>query len=436
MRTNIHGGYTRRLLLVLGVAAAAGACNALLDVTNPATFGDDDLNDPLVAPMLASGVVQRFQANHDLRVYYSAIVSDEGISGHNFETRRDVNLRKIPRDNSADVYNPLALTRALADSFDVRIQRAMGDSAGRNISLARIRAYGGLTYALMGEFLCRAPVHPTSDAVSPDSLFRLAIARSQGAIEVGEAFKAAGGFFARGDSLINMARVTAARAHLNLGENAQAAALAAQVPAAFEMHAHYNDDNANNVLQGAAAFTGTNRYLGVSASFRDLDDPRVLHAPTGVTGHDQRTVLFIPRLGASHSGWSPDLDPTSATSSFQRGTSIRISSGLEARYIVAEAQGLNAANVDFVNERREVGGQEALVDPTEAEYRAALRDQRRRDFFLDGRRLGDLRRYKRTGQGDYFPTGQHPTASFGEYGTDECFVPSFAEEVGNPGYNP
>lgn len=424
---------SRRLLLVFGLAGAAAGCNSLLDVDNPATIADQDLGTPDVIANLVNGVVSRFQFMYDDLALFSAILTDEAVTGHNFETIQRVDLRQVAKENSGpEVYPPLQYARAAADSFEARLVGLMADSASRSLSLARVQAYGSMTYTLMGEFLCAAPVEPTSDAVSADSMFRLAIERANRAITTATAYKAsAGASAARADSILNLARVSAARAHLNLGEKAQAIAFASQVPLAFEFRSHYDIANSNNTFFGSVA--GTNRNLGVDVAFRNLNDPRVRYNAAGGTGHDQRTILYAPYLAPSFGGYSAATN----NQPFLRETSIRFVSGLEARYIVAEAQGVGGAgNVDFINQRRAIGGQTPLVSPTEAEFLAALMDQRRRDFFLDGHRLGDLRRYRRLYNQDFFPTGTHPTTTRGNYGTDVCFVPTQAEIVGNPGYNP
>lgn len=438
MRFDSRGLRRCALLLAFGLAGGATGCDSLLNVTNPATFGDEDLDDVLLSPQVVNGVVARVQFMIDDLALNSAILTDEAVTGNNFETVQRVDLRQVDPNNSGDVYGPLQASRALADSAEARLKRVYGDSAAFGVGIARVQAYGALTYALMGEFLCYAPVEPTSDAVNSDSLFRIAITRANAAMATVSAHRATWGVTtradsalrtARADSLMNLARVAGARAYLNLGEKAQAAALASQVPATFEMRAFYNDVNSTNVFQGST--TGTNRNLGVDVAFRNLADPRVRHSAVDSTGHDQKTRLFTPRVAPSFSGWN-STTPTS----FTRSTSIRMASGLEAQYILAEAQGPTAANVAFINARRAVGGQAALSNPTQAQFLAAVMDQRRRDFFLDGHRLGDLRRYKRLYSQDFFPTGQHPTADRGTYGTSECFVPTIAEEVGNPGYGP
>jgi hypothetical protein len=111
-----------------------------------------------------------------------------------------------------------------------------------------------------------------------------------------------------------------------------------------------------------------------------------------------------------------------------------MASGLEARYIVAEAGGMSDAELrGFIDERREVGAQGAF---TGTDLQAELRDQRRRDFFLDGHRLGDLRRYQAQYGIDAFPTGPWPLSQEGsevvEYGTMVCFDIPITEKNSNP----
>ncbi len=93
----------------------------------------------------------------------------------------------------------------------------------------------------------------------------------------------------------------------------------------------------------------------------------------------------------------------------------------------------NAQLLAFLNERRAVGGQTALGS-LPADPQAELRDQRRRDFFLDGHRVGDLRRYKRLYGVDQWPKGTHPDPFIGTYGDAECFIPPLNEKLGNPNY--
>jgi hypothetical protein len=127
-------------------------------------------------------------------------------------------------------------------------------------------------------------------------------------------------------------------------------------------------------------------------------------------------------------------DGTATGSDFTRAASIRFASGLEAQYILAEAQGATAANVTFVNNRRAIGGQAPLVAPTEAEFQAALREQRARDLYIAAYRMGDLRRYKKLYQVDLWQKGAYvsPVAAPPTFGDQECWPVPQAEYTGNP----
>ena len=113
-----------------------------------------------------------------------------------------------------------------------------------------------------------------------------------------------------------------------------------------------------------------------------------------------------------------------------------MASGLEAMHHYYEAAGADGmgpagSTLDFVNSRRAAGKQEP-VDLSGADLMAELRDQRGRDMYLGGFRLGDLRRWKNQGAGDFFPSGTHPTTEWGSYGDATCFPLPLEEYEGNP----
>jgi tetratricopeptide (TPR) repeat protein len=433
--------FRSRLLLPAAVVAAGAlagcdSMNRLMEVDNPGQIGEVALNDPELIPAMVASTVGQFQAAYDQLTRAGALLADEAVNGHNFSQWRDIDLRIIESSNSimaSDIYNPIQRARGAADDYAGRIREIRGEAAAsRDLGLARVLAYGGYSYVMLGEFFCASPVRPDQGALTSQEILEQAIARFDEAIQIAQAFRAATPTqAARADSIINLARVGAARAHLWNGNRAQAIQHASQVPANYEAWVAYSQDTQyrNNIFQ--AATTGANRSVGVAASFRNLNDPRVRHTATSGRGHNGLTLLWDPFIGVSHSGYS-----AATATRFLLGTGIRFASGLEARYIVAEAEGLNAANLAFVNSRRAVGNQAPLAGLTEAQYMAELRDQRRRDFFMSGHRLGDLRRYQRLYNLDLFPSGPHPNTEWGNYDSATCFVPSTAERVGNPNYRP
>ena len=65
---------------------------------------------------------------------------------------------------------------------------------------------------------------------------------------------------------------------------------------------------------------------------------------------------------------------------------------------------------------------------TAAQVLAQVIDERRREFFLEGHRLGDIRRYSivlSPAVGTAFPNG-------GTYGTQNCFPLPDVERINNP----
>ena len=179
-------------------------------------------------------------------------------------------------------------------------------------------------------------------------------------------------------------------------------------------------------------------------------DPRIQHTPTWTTGHNALTKLYKPYQGLRFSGYSGKtlgmIDPVTGNyvatpgvvagtdvKLYEAGTDILLADYLEAQHDFAEADGPTAATLAFVNARRAVGQQPAVTyavgDPA---IMAELRNQRGRDLFLGGFRLGDLRRWKRLGVGDFFPTGPHVNVQWGNYQDATCYPLPLAEYEANP----
>jgi hypothetical protein len=426
----------RRLLGVSVIALAAGgfaACDQMLEVENQAAIDDVDLNDPSLATTLANSVLGRAQRNYDDMAWFSAVFTDEAVNGHNFIQWKEIDLRQIRDDNdvvggAADqgMFTAIHEWRYMADTTSARLKSLLPSA---DVRTAQSFAFAGYAYVFAGEFLCESPVNVSNEVLTSAELTALAIPRFQEAITLATAAKAAGQNAASADNVINLAKVGLGRAYLQLGNKAEAIAAVADVPANFVWMMRYslNTTGENNLFRGAT--TGANRYFGVGPEYRNLNDPRIRHAATPVFGHNNFTPLYTPFQPSSFSGWSA----TGSGTGFLQDTGIRFASGLEARYIRAEAEGPTATTLALVNERRAVGNQTATAATGDA-LMAELREQRRRDFYADGHRFGDLRRYKAQGIGDFWPTGLHPNGEqWGNYGTSECLPIPRDEKTGNPG---
>lgn len=441
----------RRRAAALGVAlAASGAlagCDGLLDVENPQAIDAGNLDDPFYLTLLTNGVVGDFQRAYDDLVYYSAVFTDELRNHTTIVEEQLIDQRFVDPDNgtAAIAYTQVQRARFLADSTVGRFKALRGDSASSDLRMARVLAYAGTTYNLLGEHYCGIPVN-LSAPHTPAEIFRdFAIPRFNEAITVATAARAAAAAttpatttstraVAGADSIINLSRVGIARAALNLGDRPLAAQFAAQVPNDFVFRSFYSENSAeeNSVIFGrmtapiAASVTGT--------PFEGLRDPRVPlpDATETVQGGGRAFVPNSPTAYSTYTGTLPGGE-------FTRAAAIRIASGLEAQYIRAEAEGPTATTLAFINARRALGGQAALPATVSlADFRVAVRDNRRRDLYMDAHRLGDLRRYKAQ-YGDIedyneFQRGPYLGSATVEYANVECLPVNRGEINANPNY--
>lgn len=419
-------------------AAASGACNEFLQADNPGAVEETDVNQPRYIPLLMNGIIGEFQVAYTNITWWNAIYSDELHNRNVFFEEGLIDRRDVGPENGTHnffIYPRIHRARFLADDGVRRMKEILGDSAGRDLRVARALAYGGMTYNYLAEMYCQIPLDGQAPK-TPEEVFRSAMAKLDSAVVVANASKAAAkartpiisADTLAADSVRNFALVGAARAALNVNDRARAATYAAQVPASFAFFAQYSTNSPGENHRVFLNLTAGSGGTTDNTPFRDMaGDVRVPR--TGVT----TSVLgLVPRSPPSYSSF--DGTPTGAP--FVAGGTVRIASGLEARYILAEAQvESNAAQaLALVNERRAFGRlQPPVAGLTGAALLAELRDQRRRDFYLDNHRLGDLRRYLRYYQVDEFQRGPYPTSTTGDRFSDAtCWPVASAELNANP----
>lgn len=420
--------YTRRAavtLSALGLMGGLGACSDLLEVSNPGVIVEADLADSTLVAELLNAPVGSFNATYASYAYASAIFTDEAVSGHNFNQWQDVDARVINDGNAGYAeYVALHRIRFLGQNMVARATEFLGaERASRDARVAEAILAGAYATLLLGESLCESPLEGNDAAKPSAEIFQAAIPTFEQAIAVATA---------AGDAqTLRTAQIGLARTYLNLGNDARAVELAASVPLNHVAWARYSSVRAAFYNPFRGHTEGQNFNLGVDPKFQSLDDPRIQHR-LAVGGHNALYPVAAPYQSPAFSGYEEG-----DTVRFVDSTDVQYASGLEARYIVAEAQGPTAANVTFLNARRAIGNLAPLGnDVAVADYRRALLDQRGRDFFMGGQRLGDLRRFKARYAIDEFPSGENPNpgGGYGAYGTDECFRPTTGERIGNPNY--
>lgn len=419
-------GRSARLVALGALALALGsatACENFLTAENPGAVEADDLNNPAYAGLIAAGPIFAFQDSWDDITWWNAQFTDEIINrnGPNpFIEEGQIDRRELYSDMTyipAFIYSPVQRARFLAEDAVRRLTVILGDTVGRDLRVARALAYGGYSYIALGETMCVTPI----DRGVPktwEEMMTAAVTKFDSAVTIANAAKAylqtitpaPTAQILGADSVINFARVGAARASLNKNDKAAATSYAQQVPADFVFYAYYSD-NTTGQIHRTYNRIGTGNGVGTLAGtpFEAMaGDPRVPRATT------PEARAGTPLSPPSYSSFNN----TVTGANFTPTTAVRVASGLEARYIIAEAAGPTSETLTFVNERRAAGLQ-TPVSLTGDALMAELRDQKSRDFYLDNHRLGDLRRYKKYYGVDLFPKGPYPGSTTGQVYNEE-----------------
>lgn len=429
------------------VVAGLGACSTfdeILEVQNPDELQEEFLQDETLVNVLVASVKGDFdEAFDDPFIWRGSMFTDETLTGINWEQTARLNQRIVEYDEGdADMmFTELSRARQQADSIAGRLQTLL-ESPNDDARLARVLAYAGYSYILLADAMCGATVNVGSDIYEPLALYQFAVDRFTQAITVATA--------AGDDDILDLARVGMTRAHLNLGNTADVATFAAQVTPGFVYYADYTDTDPGvyNVLESRTV--GVNHSLGVHPKWlpgemidpanpdisAQLTDPRIQHLPEWRLGHNQLTPLYTPYASLMMSNFNgEDVANGGQPAEIERGSRIAFASELEAQHNLHEATlasgGAETDALAFVNARQAFGNQTVDNTLTGQDLIDELRNQRGRDFFLAGTRLGDLRRWLRNGD-DLFPSGQHTNAQWGDYGTATCFPLPLEEYEGNP----
>src|SRR5437867_5673810 len=455
--------------------APLASCDDILKVNNPQQVGVDQLNDPALLNVQVNGVISELEdaytRNNGAVLWSANFLTDEQVTGINWEDYARVNQRIVNYTEGPVFSLWSGLSRIVRLGEDVTARLEAAKSAGPNdkriATTSVLAAYG---YVFIGESMCQA-VFGTADELgstilTPPEVFRLAIPWFQRAIQVASA---------TGQSnIVNLAHVGLARTYLNLADFPNTIAEASQVTTpTFKYWVDYSavQDGEFDGLYGRSH--GANHTMGVSPFFRQgtfgtqdivatQTDPRIQHATRWAFGHNGLTKLYKPYQGLRFSGYTGETiadssascpnctgavpDPTGDKGPlllYQKDTKVLLADYLEAQHDLYEAmirQAINDPAVnqqvnDFVNARRAVGNQPPVTLTGPALF-DELRVQRSRDFYQGGLRLGDLRRWKREGVGDFFPTGNHVNQEWGVYGIWTCFPLPLEEYQGNPDIQP
>lgn len=416
----------RGICLALSLLAVTG-CGDILSLKQSSTAQIDaaGLYTPKNAQLLVNGVIADFECAYTRVVTGMGILGDEiknaWANSNNYDYDRRTITPTSPYDGGCGgsqlpgFYTALSTARGVADTTYVELNGwTDAEVPNREKLMAQAAIYGGYSLIMLGEAMCTAAIN-VGPELSSAQVFEEARVRFDRAVTHAGA---------SGDpELLSFARLGRARALLNLGELQAAAADAATIPPGFMQGV--SPDETYSRRQNIVYMHITQGFFGtVDPSFRDLTldgepDPRVLVTNSGHVGNAAATPI-----------WTPDKYPDVTTP-------VPVAKYAEAQLILAEARiaaGDLAGAADAINAARNSGGRTdmPLYDAsgqTAEQVKDQLIEERRREFFLEGHRLWDVRRFELPllpAPGTEYPAGGSV------YGDLRCFPLPNVERNNNP----
>lgn len=377
-------------------AAFLLACDNPLDVTSdPNTI---DASEQIGLQEAINGATVDLYFAYDEKISWGGLFGDEFVNSGTAPAIQRFDQRMVPTDHGEGAGrgrglgggNYIPLQRAVRNAAVLRQRIQDGDfeeipSGGEDSAeFARLSTFEGFAKTWLADLYCTLAF----DGTGPEASSSEAYAQAEQAFS--DALSAAD----IEDDIRQAALVGRARIRLIQGDDSGARSDAQQVDPEFEFFARYstNSFEQRNRIQvhvwDVSNWSVAPAFRGLTIDDTGEPDPRVDLADNPVPAFEPSQELFAPNKVSSPSA------------------PLRIASGDEAQYIIAEIDG-GVAAVDIINEVRARHGISEEWEPSgndPNEIRDKLIDERRRTLFLDGVRMGDLRRYLDKFSLDFFPT--------------------------------
>lgn len=361
-----------RASVLIGVAVT-GLASCSMNVDNPSVIDAGKFNPNSDGATLALSAQTNFYMAFQSVAMFGGLISDEVWTGAvRLQTNRLSARNFVATDDiNADFFALLSL--AIASNQNAVAVLGKGPNASTDLNLATAAMNLGFSLDLTAETMCSSVIQGGPE-LSDTQLLDTAVTAFTQAIAVASAAGPAGA------NIVNGSNVGLARAYLQMGDFANAAATAALVPSSFVINVV---TSANVSTQGSLG----NTYFGnalqgqiIAPQLYRIGDPRMPIDST-TPGSTLNQLPYV--IQAKYTSYG---DP------------IRLGSGLEAQYIVAEAElhgsGATGDAVALINTRRAAGGEDPYAGSTSDTLAVlgALLNERARDFWMEGKKLGDLRR--------------------------------------------
>lgn len=413
---------------ILALCTMSAGCGDILSLkqANPSQLISETVYTPANAQLIVNGAIADFECAFARFVTGSGMFTDElanaFASSNNYDYDRRTLLPTSPYaggcgtttggTQNPGIYTSLSTARGTADAAYRALDGWTNEQVqNRSKLLGQTAAYAGFSLVLLGEAMCSAAIDLSAE-MTPAQLFTEAVSRFDKAIAAATA--------ANDAVTANFARLGRARALLNLGNGTAAATDAALIPAGFVVN---TSPDAVTARRQNIVFVHTNMnfWSTVDPSFRNLTlndspDPRVQVTNSGRTGTTNAQI------------WQPNKYPAVTTP-------MPIARYAQAQLIIAEVKAA-AGDLDgaetAINAARNSGRtgmpQFSAAGMTPAQVKDQVIEERRRELFLEGHRMGDIRRLN-------LPLNPAPGAAFasgGVYGDQRCFPLPDVERINNP----
>jgi starch-binding outer membrane protein, SusD/RagB family len=440
------GGAARAAAAVLAAGAFA-ACS--LETTQPDVAQPETLTPPEALKTIAAGGVADFAGAYggfgnatEGLILISGLLGDEYIQSDYFEEHAQLENRNVLNTNYA--IDSLVRTIQRSRKSNEAVAQRYTDLQVVDAGQARALNLAAFSYIFLAENYCGSiPLSTYDEAghitfgpqIPAAQVLDTAIARFDAAIAVAQGITDDDGSAAE---QVNVANVGKARALVDRGRYAEAAALVADVPTDFNYTVEYST-NTDRQRLGAYDWSASQSRFSLAdmdgingLPYRSANDPRLPYEDAGLSVTDGTTELFLEKkYGAPNAN-------------------VPLATGIEARLIEAEAALQAGDAAAFRNKLNEARSQFDGLDPLSAgdipastEGRVALLFYERGfDLALTAHRLGDMRREARQATADLsgygvgvenvFPVGETPKGStFGDY----VALPMPLVEANNPNFN-
>ena len=425
----------RSLAIALSALAlwTLSGCDSLLEVELPGNVLEEDLNDPRLANTLVLGAQSDFECGFAAwmmvtTLWTSTMDQSSTLTTHgNLQGRREAASQYGEADCAVDgsplpfgYWGPLNIARVQAESA-VRLIEGFpeGSVSNKAFLIGKAQAYAGYSYQLLSETFCEV-YWDAGPRMTQEQGMEIAIQRFTSALQ--NLSGVTGSDAAEAASLRNMVLVGRARANLHLGNLSEVIADASAVDFEFVRNI---DRSGINEFRFNQVFHRSNEDLAYSvgnlqSTYREVEvdgvwtllvdgvpDPRVRSRDDGI-GANQFTPQYSQLKYLSRS------DP------------IPFATWKEAQLMIAEVEGGGTA-VDIINMLRDYHGLPHFASADPGAIRAQVLEERRRELWLQGVRMGDMLRL-----GIPFPTGVTPAGQVIVDTTPWCFPTQEEEILGNP----